>query len=287
MPSFTAYLLLGLSICAVWSPPIPLGGGRSVPPWVLLFLAAVACGLAGGVLDGQALPAIGLLAAAAHWSRRADSRRQRMAFAGVTALVALAMALHRVPGFHNAVVVEGLRFGIDGALPFTLRANFDKATAGLFLLVFFCHRIASVREGRALAPRAALTALAVTAVVLAAALATDLVVPDPKWPAFAPAFVAINLLFTCVAEEAFFRGLLQERLMRRFPARPMLAVGVSTVLFGLAHLGGGATYAAAATLAGAGYGVAYAHTRRIEVAVFTHFVVNMVCFFGFTVVASG
>lgn len=61
-----------------------------------------------------------------------------------------------------------------------------------------------------------------------------------------------------------------------------LAITVSSVLFGLAHFAGGVSYVVLATIAGVGYSLAYARTRRIESAVVTHFGVNAVHFFGFT-----
>ncbi|BBB58300.1 hypothetical protein UNDKW_0027 [Undibacterium sp. KW1] len=66
----------------------------------------------------------------------------------------------------------------------------------------------------------------------------------------------MNLFLTCVAEEAFFRGLMQEAIYRlgNKPAYGYLAIAVSAILFGgLAHLGGGTQYAALATVAGLGY----------------------------------
>ena len=55
----------------------------------------------------------------------------------------------------------------------------------------------------------------------------------------APWFLAINLLFTCVAEEAFFRGFLLGGLASALAGQrygTTLAVVVSTVLFGLAQI---------------------------------------------------
>jgi len=110
---------------------------------------------------------------------------------------------------------------------------------------------------------------------------------EPKWSDAALAFLVANLLFTCVAEEAFFRGLIQERLMRlaetrRQPAWNWIAIAVSTLLFGLAHAGGGATWLLVATIAGLGYALVYARTRSIEGAILVHFAVNAAHFIGFT-----
>ena len=109
----------------------------------------------------------------------------------------------------------------------------------------------------------------------------------PGWaPAPAPAFalacaLAYNLLFVCVLEESFFRGMVQTALMRwmrrrRWPRADDLGLIGASLLFGAAHLGGGAAFALLATLAGFGYGMAYYLTGRIYCAVLLHFAVNAV-----------
>ena len=92
-------------------------------------------------------------------------------------------------------------------------------------------------------------------------------------------------LFTCIAEETFFRSLIQEKLHRLCTARPWarpLPILLPALLFGAVHLSGGLLYASLAGLAGLGYALIYARTRRIEAAVIAHFSVNLVHFTGFT-----
>jgi len=107
----------------------------------------------------------------------------------------------------------------------------------------------------------------------------------PGW-ATASAFalactLAYNLVFVCVLEESFFRGMVQTALMRwarrrRWPCADGLGLLGASLLFGAVHLGGGAAFALLATLAGFGYGAAYYLTGRIHYAVLLHFVVNAV-----------
>jgi hypothetical protein len=98
-------------------------------------------------------------------------------------------------------------------------------------------------------------------------------------------FAPINLFFTCLAEEAFFRGFVQQELSR-VGSRPALAAGaaliIGALLFGLAHFAGGLNYVLAATVAGLGYGWAFMRTQRIEAAMAVHFGVNAVHFLLFT-----
>jgi uncharacterized protein len=121
--------------------------------------------------------------------------------------------------------------------------------------------------------------------VLGTASAIGYVHWDPKWPPQAWTFLTLNLLFTCVAEEAFFRGVIQEQLTRALERRPRLVwfpVAVSTLVFALAHASGGLPLVALAALAGLGYSVVYSITRRIEAAILVHFAVNAIHFVGFS-----
>ena len=105
---------------------------------------------------------------------------------------------------------------------------------------------------------------------------------------FDPVFVVWalrNLFFTCVAEEAFFRGFLQryiERWTGGSRSGRLASLAVVSLLFGLAHFGGGVGYVALSTLAGLLYGYVYQKTGRIEAAILTHFLLNSGHFLFFT-----
>lgn len=283
----TAFGLLALAIACVWVPDVRIGR-RAVPVWTAPFLAAVVAGLAAGILTAAALAPLAVLGATAWIARRASRPTVRTAATLLAAVVALALALHLLPGFANPVLVQAVRLG-DDAAPFTLRLNADKAAAGLLLLAAFAPRITRA-DG---AGRGWGVALAIAAVTVAATVGTAVAVGqvrfDPKLPPWTATFLVANLLFTCVAEEAFFRGLVQHRLAQALARRGgsaawrrALPIAASALLFGLAHAGGGAVGMALAALVGLGCALAFAATRRIEAAVLTHFAVNAVHFLGFT-----
>lgn len=273
-----SFILLGLAITAVWWPHACRFGTLAVPVWSLIFTGACASALAAGIVDLPALGGLGLLALACLASQRQE-RGVAFAASWLAGILALLLALHAWPGFRALLIVEGWQASPD-ARPFTLRAGFDKAAAGLFLLAFFTRRVESRHAlGLLIARILPLTALIVLT-TLGVAWLSGFVRPDYKWPDFAWQFIAINLLFTCVAEETFFRSLIQERL-HRLCAGP-LPVLLPALLFGAVHLAGGLLYASLAGLAGLGYALIYARTRRIEAAVIAHFSVNLVHFTGFT-----
>lgn len=279
------FVLLAFAILLVWAPAWRVGDVR-LPPWTLAFAAAGVAGVVATppVLEAPALAALMVLAALA-WGCTAAPRR-RGALVTLTAVLALAVSVHRWPGFHAPVLFTDIRLTPDAAR-FVLALNFDKGAAGLLLLAACCARVRSWREFASQCPAIAVTAVATAAVSIGIAVAAGYVRFEPKWTAAGPAFLLANLFFTCVAEEAFSRGVIQEGLMRladrrEGPARQWLAIGVSTLLFGLAHAGGGAVWMLVATIAGFGYAVIYARTRTIEGAILVHFVVNAAHFIGFT-----
>jgi membrane protease YdiL (CAAX protease family) len=206
-----------------------------------------------------------------------------VALAVVIAL-SLALAMHKLPGFSNPIVIDHVQLS-PGALPFTQYANFDKGAVGLILLAWLCQRTASWPELTTVLRRSPPVLLLTIAATLGFALAAGVIGIDLKWPPQTSTFIAVNLLFTVIAEEAFFRGLLQARLasaLQRFRWGPWLAVAVSALLFGAAHLGGGLRYGILATIAGLGYAWAYHRTQRIEAAILVHIALNTVHFIAFT-----
>lgn len=280
-------LLLMLAICAVWLPALPrlpLGGRLTLALWFPLLVLAVLAGMFTGQLDATGAAGLALLAAAAWGTTHAPRAWQCASLLVLTLLLALLLALHRWPGFHNLLVVPPAAIAAD-ARPFMLFANLDKGAAGLLLLALLAPRIHAWREWRETIRRTLLPGAVTIVLVMASGSPAGLVRPALKWPDFTPQFLAINLFLTVVAEEAFFRGLIQHRLQIALQAvrgGTGLALILSALLFGAAHLGGGLAYAALATVAGIGYGWVFLRSGRIEAAILLHFTLNAVHFLGFT-----
>ncbi|HEX5418176.1 MAG TPA: CPBP family intramembrane glutamic endopeptidase [Chloroflexota bacterium] len=87
----------------------------------------------------------------------------------------------------------------------------------------------------------------------------------------APRPIIALVLATIIApaEELFWRGMVQNRLMRRFGAVPG-TLG-ATAAYGLVHLGSGnLTLTGAAAVAGAGWGLQYLVQRRLPALIVSH-----------------
>ena len=198
--------LLALSICAVWLPPIPVGKRFNVPGWLLLFVAAILSGLAAGYLTWPALPAIAFLGIVAHLARSPTARRvQRIAYGALTAVTALALALHVLPGFKNPALIANVKFSPEAA-PFTQYASFDKAAAGLIILAWLCARATTAEDSKAHMAQNASRRSRHRRDRADRGARHRLLTLESETAGIAPVFLATNLFFTCVAEEAFFRG---------------------------------------------------------------------------------
>jgi membrane protease YdiL (CAAX protease family) len=255
-----------------------------LPAWPIGLVLACLAGLWSGFLDWRAPLWIAGYVALAWWARAARQAWLRVLLLVLTGLAAFLFPLHRFPGFYNPVLLEQVRVS-PGAPPYSLRANFDTAAAGIVLMGMFCAPIRSRADWRAMLRRVWPLTLATLVGVLGLGCLLGYVRPDLKWPPYTALFLALNLLFTCVTEEAFFRGLVLERMARllaRWRAGAAVATLASAVLFGLAHARGGAALVLLATVAGLFYGAAYLRARRIEGAILTHFALNAVHFLAFT-----
>jgi membrane protease YdiL (CAAX protease family) len=278
------FLLLGLAICSVWLPSITMGEGK-LPPWAVFFIAALVSGLVFGFLTPVGIIALATFCTCVYFAGNSSiTDAQRRTALALTFVLALVLAMHAVPGFNNPTSIEGVRFSPDAA-PFKQYLNFDKAAVGLLLLVFLCRRCHTWADWKACFALSYPILIATVSSVLLIAYFVGYVHPDFKLPAYTPTFLATNLLFTCVAEEAFFRGFLQEKMAQSFAGFKFggaVAIIASALLFGLAHVGGGPTLMLLSTLVGLGSACAYARSRRIEASIVTHFTVNAVHFVFFT-----
>lgn len=282
---FIAFALLSIAIVAVWLTPITIIDHATIAPWSSLFLGAIVVAAIIGVLTPLALIGLGLFCLCAYLGRLSQPHKaQRILFSILAAVLALALAMHRLPGFNNPVIISKLILS-SGAPAFTQYANFDKGAAGLLLLAFMCRRTKSLAElGKLLKqtwPVAAITGIA----VLGLGMLVGYVQPDFKIPQITPLFLVVNVLFAVIAEEVFFRGFLQDRLgvaLAGFRYGKQIALLCSALLFGLVHVAGGPTFVLLATLSGLGYAYAYHVTQRIEAPIVVHFALNVVHFVGFT-----
>ena len=276
--------LLAIAICAVWLKPVQLSERLSVPPWGMIFLASIAMGYFAGHLAWQAILSLAAFVAVAYTASTTTHHVLRVFTRVLTGLMVLALYMNLFPGFMDATLVKDMVVS-EGTKPFTHHAKFGPISTGLILLAFFCNPIRTGADWKTLVRQVAPVIGLALVCVLGLGLILGYLKFDFKIGPYTGTYFIVNLLFTCVAEEAFFRGFLQEQLTRamsrwRFGAYLAMCIGV--LLFGIAHVRGGPTLVLLATIAGGFYAAAYVKTKRVEASILTHFALNAVHFLAFT-----
>jgi membrane protease YdiL (CAAX protease family) len=260
--------------------------------WIGALIASIAAAYYTGAMQGLAVLWLGLLAIFAIRFRMArDLPRSGQATAlqvlfGIgTAVLTLAIALLILPGFPRLTLTEAARLTPD-ALPYGIGLGFSKVAPAILILgIINTVRVRSWRELFVVLRRGLPIWMVTVATVIMLTMAMGYVRFEPKWMSLFLVWAVVNLFFTCLSEEAFFRGFVQHELARagsNTPRAALVAISMSAVLFGLAHFAGGWTYVIAGIVAGAGYGLAYHLTARIEAAMAVHFALNATHFLLFT-----
>ncbi|MCE5986326.1 CPBP family intramembrane metalloprotease [Pseudomonas sp. LM20] len=258
-----------------------------MPRFHLIALLLLALGytlaLRHGNLGIATLPTFLALLASALLARRPQRWQQALGHT-LFILLAIALALHWLPGFNAAKVIDGVIFS-PGALPFTMYLNLDKPLIGAWLLLA-CPWLILCRSQGLVTSRLYVLPLTLLA-CLGGAWALGMLAWAPKWPDQAWLWLLNNLLLVSLTEELLFRGYIQAGLQRLLRHQG-LALFAAALLFGLAHLGAGWQWVYLATLAGIGYGLAY-RWGGLAAAVLCHFGLNLVHFtlFSYPMLALG
>lgn len=281
-PTYLPFLILMVAVLGLW-----------IHRWVWIggLLAAVITAYLTGVMYGYAFLWIALLAATAVHYRWHDTHPgsglplPHWAYPLMFAIVALWLGLAPPTGFPRTPFIDSVRLSPD-SIVWSIGLGFNKVVTGIFILgILHQERVRSWRElGSVLKTTTPVFLVTITAVMLVA-IAIGNVRFDPKWTPLFLVWAPVNLLFTCMAEEAFFRGFAQREVNALFSNRRLgaiVSIGVGALMFGLVHYRGGFTYILVQTLAGVGFGWAYYRTRRIEAAMAAHFGYDSVQFLLFS-----
>ena len=120
--TYLTFVLLGLTICAVWVPPLKTHTHKSIRLWPFLYLACIASGLLQGFITWMALPwLISLAIAAALTAHSRTTTLQRSVYGSITAMLALALAIHVLPGFNNPLLIRCFRSRPAFKVPYIAR----------------------------------------------------------------------------------------------------------------------------------------------------------------------
>ncbi|MGL4828643.1 MAG: lysostaphin resistance A-like protein [Vibrio sp.] len=247
--------------------------------WGLLVLTLLGAFWAGHLsLIGSVSAGLGFVLA--YFAANGKSHWRTSAWAALL-LWCLALFIHWLPGFSNLQVLDKVIASPNSA-PFSLYLNLDKPLVFFALLLAYPSLLGNQQTPKwkaTLATLIPLFALLPIATWLGA-LAFEWSLPKWWW-----IFALNNLLFTCVAEEALFRGLIQQKTQQKFGT--IAGLLIASALFGMAHVAGGPLLMIFAALAGLGYGLVFYFTGRLWASVGVHFLFNFahLLFFTYPVLA--
>ncbi len=189
-------------------------------PWTFLALLTLGYGLAlsYGHLDWRAAISVMLLLTAGFTARQHVIPGLRILGHGLFIVLALALALHWLPGFHNGRGIALQRFS-ENAIPFSMFLNLDKPLIGFWLLLA-CPWIVGRYPLRSFLYATALALTLSAVLALGGALLMGVIAWAPKWPDQGWLWMVNNLLLVTLVEEALFRGYIQgglSRIMKNLP----------------------------------------------------------------------
>jgi len=264
-PVILFLLLFTLAMLSLWFLP-----QREHSHWLswCLFASALSVCLLQGWLQPFGLLWIGLLIIAAYLYGVFETGWPHDFSLIVVMGLALALAIHALPGFSVIPVFTDQAY-----------RNLDKACVAFVLLALVTPRMAHWGELR-IAFSMTWQFFLIAPLVLFSFVWWLGGIDMPRFSSLQYFWLWAwgNLLVTCVAEELFFRGLVQHTLAIKWRDKRFgwfAAICLASLLFGLAHIGGGLSFVLLATVAGLFYGAVYHLSRRIEIAILLHFFINL------------
>ncbi len=268
--SSISYLLLLISILSLWIK-------QEIKIWGTITAASLVCCVISNRIDIIGIISIVILYLLYHAANNVNLILLIRATSGVLAIIlSVMLAAHLIPGFNNWKIVDSVSL-TETSLPYSMYLNMDKTLVGLAILGLGFSLIKSFKEWSSVL-RSTLPIFLVGVTVLAFASQIFAYTHwDFKFPDLFFIWALINLFFTCVSEEAFFRGFLQRNLFKILQEHKygnILSLFTVSILFGSAHFAGGFKYVILSTIAGIVYGYAYQKTKRIEASILCHFGVN-------------
>lgn len=266
------YATICLMLLALAQLGLLLRPAHGLPAALLGVLSLLGAALAGWLAPVAALPALGGLLLALLCRQRADWRPWLLPPLG---LLALALATHKLPGWHNPQLAEPALIG-HGSVAYGLQANFDKGFAGLLLLLAWP---SASTAPRLTLSRSLLLAPLAAALILLTGWGSGLVSPDLKLHPLLPAFLFCNLFLTVIPEQAFFQGLLARALLLKLPLPAVMAL--IALLFAALHQGP-PLYLLLTALAALAHTLLFGLSGRLLPGIAAHWLMNVGHFILFT-----
>lgn len=247
-----ALFLLGICFISLWF-------SKEIKYWGSLFALSLIFGIYEGFITWIGLLPIFILTLL--WIGEVKFRHW-LFFLGIVVLSTL-FKLHVLPGFSSYFFTPKFTLGFESPL------------IGLFPLALLVPLSKSREEWIEVLKGLGLGILGIIGIAVTAMLIGAIKI-DLNLPSHYELRLLANLIFTCIPEEGFYRGYVQNRLTSYLGNWG--ALFLTSALFTATHLLWSSSPAilAFAFIASLLYGVVYLYSRRIESAILTHFLLNWV-----------
>jgi membrane protease YdiL (CAAX protease family) len=193
-----------------------------------------------------------------------------------TLILGLFIAIYRPSDFNYPLIWSTPQL-YEGGQAYSLYANLGKGLGGYLVIAYLLKKNTNNTPPAEQLKALCASFTSVLALLMVAAVFFG-VGWQPKLPSGVLYFAMINLFITVMAEEAFFRLLIQKTLSSFFQDKTLgvfIAAVMATLIFTLSHTTtlGPALYLYC--IAGALYSSIYAYTQQFSLAVAVHFGTNL------------
>ena len=277
---FLAYVVLATSILSFW-----ISVDKRIS--LAVFCSAILLGISSNLITPIALLPIGFMGLFTYFFYRENtsSITKLLLFAGIV-VVSSAAFLHKIPGYNNWQVDPSIKLS-EGSVSFPFWLNFDKPMVALCFLFFAYSPKLEFKQYKEIFVRNFHLFLVSVALLFIFGTLFKYIVFDPKLPSigFILLWMMKMLFFTVIVEELFFRFFIQNNLVKILGEgknKQIIGLFLASSLFGIAHFSGGISFVLLAFVAGLFYGGIYLKTKRLEMAILLHFLLNSLHFFFFS-----
>jgi len=274
LPQLFPWIILAFTIVSAFIKP---------KIWPYGLVATLAVGFFYNAIDLMGIGIVTGLYALAFLAQKSSNQLINYSLGTLVIISCLALAAHLLPGFNNLLMLDNVNKSINSDV-FTLYLNFDKPMILFALIILFPTLLVNnspvILFRKFNFGQLSLITLIMLIIIFSCAFSFSLIDYEPIIPTWWWLFALNNLLLTCVVEEVFFRGFIQQKLTDKF--NPYIGLIAASLIFGIAHFAGGAHYIIVATIAGFLYGFIYLTTGKIVYAICIHFTLNIIHLFLFT-----
>jgi membrane protease YdiL (CAAX protease family) len=270
---YAAFILLSLGLLfSVFN--IDKNLAKSLKIEVLIYIVSLFCFFLSGLITFFASLLILCALVFSFLSRNIANNFLIYFFTYLILLTSLGLALHIIPGFNNILILDNEVIS-NGSIPFTFYLNIDKGFSGVLTLLILPNILTDLRF--CLKTKDTLFLVFSLAALFFIGYLGGFKF-EPKLPEFIGYFIYGNIFLTCMAEEAFFRGVIQNTVLRFLDGignNQYLAIIFTSLLFGFAHYSGGLFVIVTAAIAGLLYGGIYHFTGKLSLTIAAHFGLNL------------